>query len=164
MAKGHTMGWELYFIITFRYLAAKRANSVLIGARAPVISRVLTGMLRDAVIGSFSGVLLFQRRTFMHRDVVGLVALDFILRIIGTRVMCISLVFDIFRVNLDDLAADVTGLRVSGHAIADFQSASHDGTLSYRGVYNSAFCEVESHCVAIVLSNSTSARRPSRSR
>ena len=57
-------------------------------------------MLRGAVIGSLSGVRLFQRRTFLHRDVVGLVALDFILWIIRARVMRVSLVIGIFCMTL----------------------------------------------------------------
>jgi hypothetical protein len=40
--------------------------------------------------------------------------------------MCISFVFDIFRVNLDDLAADMAGLRVPGHVIANFEICGHD--------------------------------------
>jgi hypothetical protein len=48
----------------------------------------------------------------MHRDVVGLVALDFILRIFLARVVCITFVSNIFCVHLNDPAADVPGLRV----------------------------------------------------
>ena len=58
----------------------------------------------------------------MHRDVVGLVALDFILWIILARVMGMPLVIGVFGVHLDDLAADMAGLRVPGHVIADFES------------------------------------------
>src|SRR5450759_3540554 len=81
-------------------------------------------------IGSLSGVCLFQRATFVHCDMVGFVALDFILWIIGTRVVRVSLVIRIFCMNLDDLAADVTGLRVPGHVIANFEICSHDGISS----------------------------------
>src|SRR5579864_6886213 len=88
----------------------------------------LVNPLRGAVIGSFSGVCLLQRRAFVHGDVVGLVALDFILRIIRRRVVRISLVIRIFRMNLDDLAADMTGLRVPGHVIPDLEFLCHDGT------------------------------------
>ena len=59
--------------------------------------------------------------TFVHRDVVRLVALDFILRIILARVVRISFVIEIFGMNLDDLAADMPGFRVPGHVIADFE-------------------------------------------
>jgi len=75
-------------------------------------------------------VHLFQRRTFVHRDVLGLVALDFILWIIRARVMRVSLVIGILGMNPDDLAADMTRLRVPGHVIANFEFSSHDGVSS----------------------------------
>src|SRR6476620_7178336 len=84
---------------------------------------------RVAPADDFLGARLFQRRTFVHRDMVGLVALDFILRIIWGRVVRISLVIRIFRMNLDDLAADMTGLRVPGHMIANVEFCRHDGYL-----------------------------------
>jgi hypothetical protein len=61
----------------------------------------------------------------MHRDVVGLAALDFILRIILARVMSVSLVVNVFGMHFDDLAADMAGLRVPGHVIADFEPFRH---------------------------------------
>lgn len=42
----------------------------------------------------------------MHRDMVGFIALNFILRIIRSGVVNVSFVIDISRMNLDDLAAD----------------------------------------------------------
>ena len=72
-----------------------------------------------------SGMRLSQRCTFVHRDVVGLVALDFILWIVRARVMRVSLVISIFCMNLDDLAADMTRFRVPRHVIANFEFRSH---------------------------------------
>lgn len=63
--------------------------------------------------------------TLMHRNVFGFVALNFILGIIGTSVMGISFVIDVFCMYLDDLAADLAGLRVPGHVIADLESFAH---------------------------------------
>jgi hypothetical protein len=72
-----------------------------------------------------SGARFCQCLTFMHRYVFGLVALDFILRIILARVMSVSLVVDVFGMHFDDLAADMAGLRVPGHVIADFEPFRH---------------------------------------
>jgi hypothetical protein len=57
----------------------------------------------------------------MHRDMLSLAALDFILRIVLARVMGISLVVNVFGMNFDDRAADVARFRIPGHVIADFE-------------------------------------------
>lgn len=64
----------------------------------------------------------------MHCDMVRLVALDLILRIILAGVVRVPLVVEVFRMHLDDLAADVPGLRVPGDVIAGFKSSWHDGS------------------------------------
>jgi hypothetical protein len=46
----------------------------------------------------------------MHCDVLGFVALDLILRIIRSRMMRISLIFDVTFVDPYDPAADMPGL------------------------------------------------------
>jgi hypothetical protein len=76
-----------------------------------------------------------QRRAFVHRDVVGLVALDFILWILRAGVMRVSLVVGIFCMNLDDLAAYMAGFRVPRHVIANFEFRSHDGLPSVIAIY-----------------------------
>src|SRR6185437_13525283 len=78
-------------------------------------------------LDGFLDASLFQRGAFMHRDVVGLVTLDFILWIIRARVMRVSLVIRVFCMHLDDLAADMAGLRVQGYVIANFEFRCHDG-------------------------------------
>ena len=60
--------------------------------------------------GLSDSVLLFQRRSFVHRDVLGFVTLDFILRIISGRMMRIALIFDVVFVDLYDSAADMSRL------------------------------------------------------
>ena len=50
-----------------------------------------------------------QCHPFVHRDVIGLVALDLVLRFISARVMDVSFVMDIQCVHLDDRAADMSG-------------------------------------------------------
>src|SRR6185312_6983211 len=59
-----------------------------------------------------SGARFRQHPTFMHRDVIGLAALDFILRIVLARVMGVPFVVSVLCMDLDDLAADMAGLRV----------------------------------------------------
>jgi hypothetical protein len=66
-----------------------------------------------------------QRLTFMHRDVLGLATFYFILRIILTRVVGMSLIVNILRMHFDDRAADMAGLRVPTHVIADFEPCCH---------------------------------------
>jgi len=61
----------------------------------------------------------------MHRYVFGFAALDLILRIILARVMSVSLVVNVVRMNFRDPAADMAGLRVPGHLIADFEPFRH---------------------------------------
>ena len=98
-----------------------------------------------------SGVHLGQCRTLVHRDVVCLVALDFVLWIIRARVMRVSLVIEIFRMDLDDLARNVPSLRIPADVIADFETSRHDGSLQ--------FADSSMHS-AFVLSDSTPACRP----
>ena len=61
----------------------------------------------------------------MHRNVTSFSALDFILRVILACVMGIALVIEVFRMNFDDLAADMASLRVPSYVIADFESFCH---------------------------------------
>jgi hypothetical protein len=61
----------------------------------------------------------------MHRDVIGLAALDLILRLILARVMSVSLVISVLCMNFDNGATDVAGFRMPGHVIADLESFGH---------------------------------------
>jgi hypothetical protein len=76
---------------------------------------------------TLSSMHLSQRRTFVHRDVIGLIALDFILRIIRAGVMSVSLVIGVSCMDLDDPAADMTGFGVPRHVIANLEFRGHDG-------------------------------------
>ena len=58
----------------------------------------------------------------MHRDMVCLIAFDFILRLIRVGVMRVSFVVDVLFMDLDDPAADTAGLGIPGHVIADFET------------------------------------------
>lgn len=63
----------------------------------------------------------------MHCNMVSLIALDLILRIIFAGMMRVPLVVEIFRMHLDDPAADVPGLRIPGDVIAELEFLWHDG-------------------------------------
>src|SRR5689334_10276422 len=86
----------------------------------------------------------FQRAALVHRDVVGFVALDFILWLILARVVGVPFIVDVLGVHLDDRSADVPSLRVPDHVIADFKWSPH------------------ASLAAIAFSNATSARRLSK--
>src|SRR5437667_11928698 len=68
-----------------------------------------------------------QRRALVQGDVLGLVALDFILWLSLTRVVGVPFVINVFRVHLDDCPADVPSLRVPGYVIAHLELSLHDG-------------------------------------
>jgi hypothetical protein len=59
---------------------------------------------------------------------VSLVALDLVLRIILAGVVSMPFVVEIPRMHLDDLAADVPGLRVPGDVIADLESSWNESS------------------------------------
>ncbi len=61
----------------------------------------------------------------MHRDMVCLIAFDFILRLIRVGVMRVSFVGDVLCMDLDNPAADTSGLGIPGHVIADFETSLH---------------------------------------
>lgn len=67
----------------------------------------------------------------MHRDMVGLITLDLILRIIRIGVVRVSLVINIRRMHFDDRPADVPGLRVPGYMISDFKLSLQDSYPSH---------------------------------
>jgi hypothetical protein len=97
------------------------------------------GALPDETLSSMH---LSQRRTFVHRDVIGLVALDFILRIIRAGVMSVSLVIGVSCMDLDDPAADLTGFGVPRHVIANLEFRGHDGLRSVIAISNAMHCDV----------------------
>ncbi|KAI3599147.1 hypothetical protein D8I24_5505 (plasmid) [Cupriavidus necator H850] len=51
---------------------------------------------------------------------------DLVLRILHAGVMSVPLVIDVFRMHLDDPAADMTNLRVPSHVIANPEPCCHD--------------------------------------
>jgi hypothetical protein len=64
----------------------------------------------------------------MQRDVSGLIALDFVLRLLFARVMDVAFVVHVFDVHAHDFAADPASLRVPTYVIANFELLSHGRT------------------------------------
>jgi hypothetical protein len=67
----------------------------------------------------------------MHRDVIGFVALDLVLRILGARVMGVTLVVGVLRMHLGDLAAHVARFRIPAYVIAYFEFRIHLSAAAY---------------------------------
>ena len=61
----------------------------------------------------------------MHGDMIRLVAFDFILRLIFSGMMSMTLVIRVLRMDLDNPAADVPGLGVPSDVIALFEPFFH---------------------------------------
>ena len=66
-----------------------------------------------------------QRRSLVHRDVVGPVAPDFILRIFGTRVVNIALVVGVTLVDLDDRPADLARFGIPSDVVAYIKTRAY---------------------------------------
>src|SRR5438874_11307240 len=76
---------------------------------------------------SLSIIEASQRRALVQGDVIGLVALDFILWLSLARVVRVPFVINVLHVHLDDSPADVPSLRVPGYVIAHLELSLHDG-------------------------------------
>jgi hypothetical protein len=61
----------------------------------------------------------------MHGDMVGFIALDFILRLLGIGVAGVSFVVDIPCMHSDNRTADATGLGIPADVVADFEAFRH---------------------------------------
>jgi hypothetical protein len=61
----------------------------------------------------------------VHRDVIGLVALDLILWLVWARMVRIALIVGVSRVDLDDPATDVPCLGIPGDMVANFETIAH---------------------------------------
>lgn len=53
----------------------------------------------------------------MHGDMIGVVALDFILWVVLTSAVSVSFVIDILSMDLDDPAADMSGFGIPGNVV-----------------------------------------------
>src|SRR5215471_5898532 len=66
--------------------------------------------------------------SLVQGDVIGLVALDRILRFLLAGVMDVTFVVHILRVHLHNSTADAPGLRVPAHVIANLEHLFHGAT------------------------------------
>lgn len=71
-----------------------------------------------------------ESTALVRRNVLGLVALDFVLRVIFRRMMRMTFVIEIAGMNPDDRARYPSRLRIPAHVIADFESLGHITTIS----------------------------------
>ena len=62
----------------------------------------------------------------VHGDMIGLIALDLVLRIVLARVMDVAFVVHVGRMHLYDMAADPASFGVPGYVIADFECLRHE--------------------------------------
>jgi hypothetical protein len=79
----------------------------------------------------------FQHGPLMHRDVVGFVALDLVLRLIFAGMVHIAFVFGIARVDLDYSAGYIASFGVPANMIADFEVFSHLTRISLEAALRS---------------------------
>jgi hypothetical protein len=81
----------------------------------------------DTAIGAaLSAISPIQGRAFVHRDVVRLITLDFILRFSLVGAVRMSFVVNVLEVDLDNLAAHVPCFRIPRHVIANREPLSHE--------------------------------------
>ena len=67
-----------------------------------------------------------EHRTLVEGNVLGLAALDLVLRRFGARMVRIAFVFEIARVDANDDAADASGFGIPAHMIADLELVFHE--------------------------------------
>ena len=66
-----------------------------------------------------------QRRTLVEGDMLGLAALDLVLRRFGARMMRIAVNVEIACMDASDRAADTPGFGIPAHMVTDFESILH---------------------------------------
>jgi hypothetical protein len=75
---------------------------------------------------------LGERGALVEGDMVGLGALDLILRSVRARMMGVTLVIEVAGMYADDRAADATSLGIPAHAIMDLEALRHGRPLRCR--------------------------------
>ena len=68
---------------------------------------------------------LSQSRSFVHGDMIGLVALNFILGLVLSRVVCMALVIRVLRMDFDNPASDMPSLGIPSDVITDLETLYH---------------------------------------
>ena len=103
--------------------------ALLAGAGGPMAG---PGGLNDATKARRASVDAMQRRSLVRGDVVGPVAPDLVLRVVGARAVRVSLVIEVAGVDLDHVAADVSGFGVPADVVADLESLPGRGRTHRR--------------------------------
>ena len=67
--------------------------------------------------------------SLVHGDMIGLIALNLVLRIILARMMDVAFVVHVCRVHPHDMAADPASFGIPGYMIADFECLRHEPIL-----------------------------------
>src|SRR5665213_1454079 len=79
---------------------------------------------------SASVAKLGERRTLVKGNVLSLAALDLVLRRFRARVVRVAVNIEISRMDVNDRAADASGLGIPAHMIAGFEFVFHDWSRS----------------------------------
>jgi hypothetical protein len=66
-----------------------------------------------------------QHRDLVQGDVIGLVALDFILRLVRCSMVDVAFVIDVPSMDFDDFSAHPPGFRIPAHVIANLERLDH---------------------------------------
>ncbi len=107
---------ELYYFIEELFEHADLGNAK-ISPREPVMPKVVSALRAvELLIFQFG-----QRLALVGGDVVGFVAFYFVLRVVFVGVVSVAFVVEVFRVHLDDLAADAAGFGIPAYVVADLE-------------------------------------------
>jgi hypothetical protein len=70
-----------------------------------------------------------QHGSLVQGDVIGLVALDFVLRLVRAGTVNVAFVINVSSMDFDDFSAHPPGFRIPAHVIADFECLDHGAVL-----------------------------------
>ena len=89
--------------------------------RHPAIASCYRSRLAKASVAKFG-----ERRTLVKGNVLGLAALDLVLRRFRARMVRVAVKIEISRMDVNDRAANAPGLGIPTHMIAGFELVFHD--------------------------------------
>jgi len=70
-----------------------------------------------------------ERGALVEGDMLGLAALDLVLRIVRARMVGVAVDLELAGMHADDRAADATGLGIPAHAIVNLEAFRHGGSI-----------------------------------
>lgn len=94
---------------------------------------------------------MLQHRGLVQGDVIGLVALDFILRLVGCSMVDVAFVIDVPFMDFDDFSAHAPGFRIPAHVIANLERLDQRSVLVRSSVQAVDFGIAESEHEAPLL-------------